>query len=179
MLAEELQVINANAPSWQAVRPMLSIALLLERDDAFVWHGWNKAQIEALLHQLPTHCTLVAGVWSVAENEQSEEHLVLSCVCEVVNGNVQTVRAFESLTGEDLPTIEHLEPGFEHALEIMRVVRQTIAPVAWALFTDKNTWDEWLYTGDEQAVDKGELLTSFAQQGRCVLMGSRAQQHTS
>ena len=178
MLAEELQVVNADAPSWQAVRPILSIALLLERDDAYVWHGWNKAQIVALLNQLPTPCTIVAGVWSVADNEQQAERIVFSCVCEIVNGEVQTVRTFEALTGEDLPTIEHLEPGFEHALEIMHVVRLSIAPVAWALFTDKNTWDEWVYTGDEQVVDKGKILTSFAQQGRCVLMGSQTQHHT-
>ncbi len=179
MLAEELQVVNADAPSWQAVRPILSIALLLERDDAHVWHGWNKAQIVALLNSLPAHCTLIAGVWSGAENEQQEERVVFSCVCEIVNGNVQTVRTFEALTGVDLPTLDNLEPGFEHALEIMRVVRLTIAPVAWALFTDKNTWDEWMYTGDEHVADKGKLLTSFARQGRCVLMGSQTQEHTS
>jgi hypothetical protein len=179
VLAEELQVVNADTPSWQAVRPMLSIALQLERDDSYVWHGWNKAQIVALLNQLPTHCTMVAAVWSVADTEQPEERLVLSCVCEIVNGNVQTVRTFEALTSEDLPTVEHVEAGFEHALEIMRVVRQTIAPVAWALFTDKNTWDEWVYTGDEQVVDKGKLLTTFVQQGRCVLMGSQTQQRAS
>ena len=179
MLAEELQIVNADAPSWQAVRPILSTALRLEHDDAYVWHGWNKAQIVALLNRLPSHCTIIAGVWSVAENTPPEEHLVLSCVCEIVNGNVQTVRTFEALTGEGLPTVEQLEPGFEHALEIMRVVRQTIAPVAWALFTDKNTWDEWLYTGDEHVVDKGELLASFTHQGRCVLMGSQTQQHMS
>ncbi len=179
MLAEELQIVNADAPSWQAVRQLLSIALLLERDDAYVWHGWNKAQIVALFSQLPPHCTIVAGVWSVAENEQPEERLVLSCVCEIVGGEVQTVRTFEALMGEDLPPVEHLEPGFEHALEILRVVRLAIAPVAWALFTDKNTWDEWMYTGDEHVVDKGGLLTAFAQQGRCVLMGSQTQQRTS
>ncbi len=178
MIAEELQVVNADALSWQAVHPLLSIALLLERDDAYVWHGWNKAQIMALLDQLPAHCTIIAGVWSVADNEQPEEHLVLSCVCEIVNGNVQTVRTFEALISENLPTVEHVEPGFEHALEIMRVVRLTIAPVALALFTDKNTWDEWMYTGDEHVIDKGKLLTSFAQQGRCVLMGSQTQHHT-
>ena len=179
MLAEELQVVDADAPSWQAIRPMLSIALLLEHDDAYVWHGWNKAQIVAMLNQLPAHCTLVVGVWSVADDGQPEEHLVLSCICEIVNGDVQTVRTFETLMSDDLPTAEHLEPGFEHALEIMRVVRLTIAPVAWALFTDKNTWNEWVYTGDEHVVDKGELLASFAQQGRCVLMGSQTQQRTS
>lgn len=178
MLAEELQVVNADTPSWQAVRPILAIALLLERDDTYIWHGWNKAQIVALLNQLPVHCTILAGVWSVTDNEQQEEHVVFSCVCEIVNGEVQTVRTFEALTGEDLPSFEHLEPGFEHALEIMRVVRLTIAPVAWALFTDKNTWDEWVYTGNEHGVDKGELLAAFAQQGRCVLMGNQTQQRT-
>ena len=179
MLAEELQIINANTLSWQAVRPMLSIAMRLESDDIYVWHGWNKAQITALLHQLPAHCTILAGVWSDDGNEQQEEHIVFSCVCEIVNGEVSTIRTFESLSSESLPSVELLEPGFEHALEIMRVVRLTIAPVAWALFTDKSTWDEWIYTGDEHAIDKGPLLASLAQQGRCVLMGSQAQQHTS
>ncbi|GAC1430555.1 MAG: hypothetical protein PVS3B3_10670 [Ktedonobacteraceae bacterium] len=178
MLAEELHIVNADAPSWQAVRPILSIALLLERDDTYVWHGWNKAQILALLNQLPVHCTILAGVWSIADDEQQNEVIVFSCVCEVVNGEVQTVRTFEALTSADLPTFENLEPGFEDAQKIMRVVRSTIAPVAWALFTDKNTWDEWVYTGNEHVVDKGELLASFAQQGRCVLMGSQTQHYT-
>ena len=147
----------------------------LEQDDSYTWHGWSKTQITAFLKQLPVHCTVLGGVWSVATNEQQQEKLVFSCVCEVVHGEVQTVRTFEALTDADLPHFEDLEPGFEHALEIIRVVRQTIAPVAWALFTDKSTWDEWLYTGDEQIVDKGSLLASLSQQGRCVLMGSQAQ----
>lgn len=175
MLAEELQIVNANTPSWQAVRPMLSIALRLEQDDTYVWHGWNKAQITTLLNSLPTHCTILAGVWSVADDIQQKESIVFSCICEIIDGEVRTVRTFEALTSQDLPTFENLEPGFEHALEIMRVVRLTIAPVAWALFTDKDTWDEWVYTGDERVVDKGKLLASFAQQGRCVLIGSQTQ----
>ena len=179
MLAEELQIVNADTPSWQTVRPMLSIALRLENDDAYVWHGWNKAQITALLQQLPAHCTLLAGVWSDDENGQQEERIIFSCVCEIVNGEVSTIRTFEALSGESLPSFEHLEPGFEHALEIMRVVRLAIAPVAWALFTDKTTWDEWVYAGDEYVIDKGTLLASLAEQGRCVLMGSQAQQHMS
>ena len=176
MLAEELQIINADALSWQAVRPLLSIAMRLESDDAYVWHGWNKAQITVMLNQLPTHCTIIAGVWS--DDESQVERIVFSCICEIVNGEVKTVRTFEALSDENLPALEHLEPGFEHALEIMRVVRVSVAPVAWALFTDKHTWDEWIYTGDEHIVDKSALLASFAQQGRCVLMGSQAQQHT-
>ncbi len=175
MLAEELHIVNADAPSWQAVRPMLSIALQLEQDDTYVWHGWDKAQIMTLLNHLPAHCTILAGVWSGADDRQPKESIVFSCICEIIDGEVRTVRTFEALTGEDLPTFERLEPGFEHALEIMRVVRHTIAPVAWALFTDKDTWDEWVYTGDKHVVDKGKLLASFAQQGRCVLMGSQTQ----
>ncbi len=173
MLAEELHIVDADTPSWQAVRPFLSIALRLEQDDTYVWHGWNKAQIMTLLNHLPAHCTILICVWSVADDIQQKESIVFSCICEVVDGEVRTIRTFEALTGEDLPTFENLEPGFEHALEIMRVVRLTIAPVAWALFTDKDTWDEWVYTSDERVVDKGKLLTSFAQQGRCVLMGSQ------
>ncbi len=172
MLAEELQIVNADAPSWQAIRPLLSIATRLESDDTYVWHGWNKAQITAMLNQLPAHCTIIAGVWS--DDEQHIERIVFSCICEIVNGEVKTVRTFAALADENLPVLEHLEPGFEHALEIMRVVRVSIAPVAWALFTDKNTWDEWMYTGDEHEIDKGSLLAAFAQQGRCVLMGSQA-----
>ncbi len=176
MLAEELHIVNADAPSWQVVRPLLTIAMRLEQDDAYTWHGWSKARISEFLKQLPMHCTILAGVWSATSTEQQQD-LVFSCVCEVVHGEVQTVRTFEALISEDLPTFKDLEPGFEHALEIIRVVRQTIAPVAWAFFTDKTTWDEWLYTGDERVVDKGALLASFAQQGRCVLMGSQTQQH--
>jgi hypothetical protein len=151
--------------------------MLLEQDESLVWHGWNKAQISTFLAGLPNHCTVLAGVWEVSENEAQQEQLVLSCVCEVANGNVQSVHTFESLRGETLPALQELEPGFEHALEIMRVVRQTIAPVAWAIFTDKMTWDEWVYSGGEIVIHKGEILAALAAQGRCVLMGSQARNH--
>ncbi|GAC1389104.1 MAG: hypothetical protein NVSMB38_02150 [Ktedonobacteraceae bacterium] len=177
MLAEELHVLDANSLLWQAIRSLLTIAMRLEQDDTYMWHGWNKEQITTFLKQLPMHCTLLAGVWATDENEQQQERVVFGCVCEVVNGEVQSVRTFEALTGGELPPLQELEPGFEHALEIMRVVRQSIAPVAWALFTDKATWDEWVYTGDERVIDKGELLAAFARQGRCVLMGSQTQHH--
>src|SRR6266568_48005 len=70
--------------------------------------------------------------------------------------------------------VKHLEPGFEDAFEIIRVARAQVAPVAWGLFTDKTTWDEWLFAsnGDEGVIDKGELLASFARKGRCVLLSS-------
>jgi len=176
VLAEELHIVDANAPLWKAVRPLLTVAMRLEQDDAYVWHGWNKEQITLCLQQLPRHCTILAGVWSADEDEQQQESVVFGCICEIVNGEVQSIRTFEFLIDEGLPSVEELEPGFEHALEIMRVVRQAIAPVAWALFTDKATWDEWVFAGDERVVDKGEVLATLARQGRCVLMGSQTQQ---
>ncbi len=174
VLAEELHIVDANAPSWPLIRPLLNSVMLLEQNDTLIWHGWNKAQIATFLTQLPAHCTILAGVWSASTDEQQQEQLVLSCVCEIVNGEIQTVRTFETLTDAGLPSLQELEPGSEHALEIMRVVRQTIAPVAWALFTDKATWDEWVYSGTENVLDKGALLAFLAAQGRCVLMGSQA-----
>ncbi len=174
MLAEELHVIDADAPSWPGIRPLLHAAMLLEQNESLVWHGWNRAQISTFLTSLPAHCTILAGVWEVSDDEVQQEQLVLSCVCEITNGDVQSIRTFESLRGEALPVLQELEPGFEHALEIMRVVRQTVAPVAWAIFTDKTTWDEWVYSGDENVIHKGEMLAALAAQGRCVLMGSQA-----
>ena len=49
----------------------------------------------------------------------------------------------------------------------MRVVRLQVAPVEWALFIDKVTWDEWLFAdgADGSVIDKGELLISFARRG--------------
>ncbi len=179
MLAEELLVFDADSELWPAVRPLLNIALRLESyDDTYVWHGWNKEQIHQFLQRLPTPCTLVVGVWEMEAEEHTalgHESLILGCVCEVVGGQVCSIRTFEALTDANLPSVEELEPGFEHAREIMRVVQTQVAPVAWALFTDKKTWDEWLFgDGNEgQAVDKGTLLASFARQGRCVLMGSQ------
>ena len=177
MLAEELHVIDADSPSWPGIRPLLHAAMLLEQNDNLVWHGWNKAQISAFLAGLPTHCAILAGVWTVSDDAAQQEQLVLSCVCEIANGEVQSVRTFESLRGETLPALQELEPGFEHALEIMRIVRQAVAPVAWAIFTDKTTWDEWVYSGDENVINKGEMLAALASQGRCVLMGSQARNH--
>jgi hypothetical protein len=52
----------------------------------------------------------------------------------------------------------------------MRITGIQVAPVAWALFTDQTTWNEWLFAED----DKDELIASLAKQGRCVLMGSQA-----
>ncbi len=78
-----------------------------------------------------------------------------------------------------LKPADHLEPGIDDALEIMRAARTLTSVVAWALFIEKTAWDEWLFaSGDDGAViDKGELLASYARQGRCVLMGSRTAHH--
>lgn len=41
---EELVVLDAESTLWKAVRPLLDVALRLEQDGAYVWHGWNKQQ---------------------------------------------------------------------------------------------------------------------------------------
>jgi hypothetical protein len=183
LLAEELSIIDADSPLWSAARPLLAVALQLEQNgDTYVWHGWNKMQIEGFLKSLPLHCTLVVGVWETTEGEngsQDHEALVMGVVCEVLDGQIQTLRTFAALSAVSLPPLEELEPGFEHAREILRAVKVEVAPVAWAMFTDKTTWDEWLLTtaDDDGVVDKGQLLTTFARQGRCVFMGSEASHH--
>jgi hypothetical protein len=179
VLAGEFLVIDADAPLWRAVRPLLDLALRLEQnDEAYAWHGWSKRQIDAFLRGLPEHCTLVVGVWETLDEQASTEResLVLGCVCEVMEGQVRSLRTFEAFSGLGLPALERLEPGLEHALDVMRFARTQVAPVAWALFTDRATWDEWLFT-DDQDEDKGELLATFARHGRCVLMGSQTAHH--
>ena len=179
MLTEELLVLDGDSVSWRAARPLLNVALRLELDDeSYSWHGWNKDQINVFLKHLPPLCSLVVGVWEIVAETNGigeREHLTLGLVCEVVEGEVRSVRTFESLATAGLKSVEQLEPGIEDALEIMRVVRMQVAPVAWALFTDKITWDEWLFTSgaDGAVIDKGELLVSFVRQGRCVLLGGR------
>ena len=66
-----------------------------------------------------------------------------------------------------------LEPGIDDAWEIIRQTEKLVAPVAWALFTEKSTWDEWLFASEDDGnvVDKGQQLTTFTRQGRCVLLG--------
>ena len=179
MLAEEFVVVDGASPLWATARPLLDVALQLEQqDDSHVWHGWTKRQIVAFLQRLPTHCSLLVGVWQ-EEGQTQSETVKLGCVCEVKNGEVCSLRTFAALDDGTLPPVEQLEPGYQHALAIMRVVRGQVAPVAWALFTDKRTWDEWLFAegADGHAIDKGELLAELARQGRCVLMGSQTAKH--
>lgn len=180
MLAEEFLVVDSAGVLWQAVRPLLDVALRLDnRDETFTWHGWQKSQIKAFLAGLPSPCTLLAGVWETFPakgGEPAQDKLAVGLVCEVIQGEVRSLRTFESLVDAGLKPIEQLEIGMEDALEIMHYARRQVAPVAWALFTEKATWDEWLFSAaeDDGALDKGALLSRFVDEGRCVLMGSRA-----
>jgi hypothetical protein len=182
VLAEELVIIDTTSSLWSAVRPLVDVALQIEQqDNTYSWHGWSKEHITAFLRSLPAHCTLLVGVWQVdATAVDMHEQLLLGCVCEVVDGAVSSVRTFDALVEAGLPPIAQLEPGYIHAQELMRITREQVAPVAWALFTDKMTWDEWILTDvdNEHSFDKKDLLTSLTQQGRCVLLGSQvASQH--
>lgn len=175
MLAQGLLIRDIDASLPDTIRPLLEAARQLEmNDDTYSWRGWSRLSINAFLKRLPAHCTLVVGVWET-DDVREHEVLILGCVCEVANGEVSSIRTFEAFTGGDLPAVEQLEPGVEHAFKIMNVVRMQVAPVAWALFTDKTTWEQWLFaTGnDSGTLDKGELLASLVRQGRCVLMGSQ------
>jgi hypothetical protein len=172
VLADELLVIDVDSPLWPAARPLLNAALNLEQNDAsYSWHGWNRQQINTFLNNVPSSCSLLVGVWETG-SEDGYEYLTLGIACEIVEGEVRSIRTFEALIAAGLKPIKQLEPGYEDALEIMRAARVQIAPVAWALFTDQTTWNEWLFAcaDDGGVIDKGELLASFARQGRCVLL---------
>ncbi len=181
MLAEELVVIDADSALWDTVRPLLDAALRLEQNGPdYSWHGWNKQQVDAFLKRLPSTCSLIAGVWETASPEESnivgDEKLVLGVVCEVVEGEIRSVRTFEALSEAGLKPARELEPGLDDALEIMRAAGDSIAPVAWALFTDRATWNEWIFDvpAGSGSINKGAMLAAFARQGRCVLLGTQA-----
>ena len=159
MLAEELLILDGESPLWQVVRPILDAALRLEQnDDAYSWHGWSKQQISAFLQSLPPRCSLVVGVWEAEDEVRcrrcfEHEPLVLGVVCEVVAGEVCSIRTFEALAADGLKPAQQLEPGIEDALEIMRHAKKQVAPVAWALFTDRTTWNEWLLAESDAGND--------------------------
>ncbi len=183
MLAEELVVIDGDSRLWAAARPLLDVALQLEQnDDSYSWHGWDKEQISIFLKNLPSLCGLVLGVWETVpglEDEQAREELQLGIVCEVVDGEVHSIRTFEALVASGLKPVAELEPGIDDALEIMQVAQNQVAAVAWALFIEKAAWDEWLFaSGNEGTViDKSEVLAALARQGRCVILGSQVGYH--
>lgn len=178
MLAENFVILDPEASLWNTMRPLLDSVLQLDLEEqSYVWHGWRKEPIETFLKRLPAHCALLVGVWDAegmgeeVGDDQEREILAVGCICEVHNGKICSIRTFEALTHSDpsLPAATELEPGYQHAVELMRATRMQVAPVAWALFTDRETWNEWLFTED----DKNELIASLARQGRCVLMGSQ------
>ncbi len=178
MLVEDLSIVDGASPLWETMRPMLDAALRLETgDDTTVWHGWNKAQVETFLRRSPHHCCVVVAAWETLHDEQHAERDVLRVgwVGELLDGQVCAIHTLDTLTIVGLPHIHDLEPGYEHARAIMRAVHAGIAPVAWAIFTDKTTWDEWLFATDSEGgvIDKSALLRSLSQQGRCVLLGSQ------
>lgn len=202
MLAEDVVVLDADARLWRPMQPLWDAALQLSRGNENArWHSWSKQEIIRFLRELPAHCSLFVGVWDMLPDGNGEERelLVAGCVCEVVAGEIRTIRTIEALYETrhptvtehaglaGLPPVEQLEPGYEHALALLGVARKQIAPVAWALFTDKATWDEWLFGGTEsgedavaskgEVIDKGEQLAKLALQGRCVLMGSQTSAH--
>lgn len=189
MLAEELTVLDVDSPLWTTARPLLDAALLLEQnDETFFWHGWDKRQINQFLASLPVQSTLVVGVWDIFREEEDgsgeqveRELLTIGIVCEVMHGVVQSLRTFNALLNTGLKPVAQLEPGIEDATEILRLVKREIAPAAWALFTDRATWNEWIFadSDENQSINKGELLTAFAQQGRCVLLGGQTAHHHS
>ncbi len=179
MFAEEFLVVDGDSPLWGALGPLLNVALRLDQSDgSMIWHGWRKSPIERFLGQLPSPCSLLVCVWEPTsiDEEIGSERLVLGALCEVVNAEVRTVRSVQALFAEGTRSIVEMEPGISDAMELMRLAKREVAPVAWGLFTDKRTWDEWLLTeisGEPPSpVDKEDLLASLARQGRCVLLGS-------
>ncbi len=92
VLAEELTVLDAGSPLWNAVRPVLHAALRLEQnDESYIWYGWQKQYIDTFLKSLPAKCSLLVGVWETiptTENDTEHEQLVLGAVCECWPGRV-------------------------------------------------------------------------------------------
>jgi hypothetical protein len=179
LIAEKCMIIDSVSPLWLSASHLLDVAVRLDQNgETYSWNGWNKQQIRDFLNSLPERSCLVVGVWeTISETEGSPEgeKLVIGLICEVINGEVSSLRTFDVLTISGLKPSNQLEPGIDDAQEIIRLTEKHVAPVAWALFTEKSTWDEWLFTGGGEGIvlDKGQQLTAFAHQGRCVLMGSQ------
>jgi hypothetical protein len=179
LLAKEFIVFDSDSALWLPVSTLLEIAQRFDQnDETFSWNGWRKQPIRDFLNSLPSPSSIVAGVWeTIPEKEGSPEceNLVIGLICEIINGKVFSVRTFDALTVGGLKSANQLEPGIEDAREIIRQTEKLVAPVAWAIFTEKSAWDELLFAGEEDGivVGKGQQLTTFTSQGRCVLMGSQ------
>jgi hypothetical protein len=176
VFADEFAVLDGDSPLWKAAHPLLQVALQLEQQEGMSWHGWQLAPIEQLLQKLPSPCSLVLGVW---ETHEDSEHLVQGLVFEVIEGEVKTIRTLEALVPHGLKPPQELEAGIDDAFEILRIVKRQIAPTAWALFTEKPAWDEWLLSDNlaGQPISKADLLSTMTEKGRCVLLGTQAPRH--
>ncbi len=77
------------------------------------------------------------------------------------------------MKADGLKPSDQLEPGIDDAREIILHAERVVAPVAWALFLEKTTWEEWLFTQSDEGIvlEKGQQLMDLAHQGRCVLLG--------
>jgi len=183
VFAEEIEILDGDSPHFRPIRPLLGAALQLDRsEDGYTWHGWQRKYLTSFLASLPERCSLLVGVWEAlpeAGQQEEFERLALGCVLEVSEGEVRSVRTFDALVKDRLKPVEQLEAGYEDALELMRLARAQVAPVAWAVFMDKTSWEEWLFTEGREGepVNKGELLAELARKGRCVLMGSQVNHH--
>ena len=180
LLAKEFRVIDETSPLWMCCSSLLDIAMCFDHsDETYSWNGWSKQQIRNFLQALPSRSSIVVGVWDTLcekEGDTKREELVIGLVCEVINGEVHSIRTFDALNVDGLKPSDGLEPGIDDAREIILHTERAVAPVAWALFMEKSTWDEWLFaSADENAVlEKGPQLIELAHQGRCVLMRSKA-----
>jgi hypothetical protein len=178
LLAEKFIVIDSDSSLWLSARPLLDIVLRFDQiDETYSWNGWSKQQIRDFLNCLPSRSSLVVGVWETLlakEGSPECENLVIDLICEIIDGEVCSVRTFDVLTVGGLKPSIQLEPGIDDAREIIRQTEKLVAPVAWALFTEKSTWDKWLFAGKDDGigVDKGQQLATFIRQGRCVLLGN-------
>ncbi len=179
MIAEEFMVIDDSSPLWQSCSSLMDVALRIDgSDDGYSWNGWNKQQIRNFLHSLPSKSSIVLGVWEMScgkEHYSEREELAIGLVFEVIDGDVYSVRTFDALKADGLKPSNQLEAGIDDAREIIRHAEKVVAPVAWALFLEKTTWDEWLFETidiDAQA-DKAQQLEVMTNQGRCVILGSK------
>lgn len=185
MFAEEIEILDGDPPLLRFIGPLFDVAMRLDlSEEGYTWHGWERASISRFLESLPARCSLLVGVWVTlpgAGEQEEVERLAFGCVLEVVEGEIRSVRTFDALLKNGLKPVEQLEASYEDALELVRLARAQVAPVAWALFIDKKGWDEWLFSEEEgehgEPLDKGEQLAGLARKGRCVLMGSQVNHH--
>lgn len=183
MLAEEFKVIDSDSTLWLSSNSLLDIVRRFEeQNEAYSWNGWNNQQIRNFLQSLPARSSIVVGVWeTIAEKDGSaeSEKLVIGLICEVIHGEVYSIRTFDALSSDGLKPSNQLEPGIDDARKIILYTEKLVAPVAWALFTEKTTWDELLFSSVDNGtvVDKAQQLAALIHQGRCVIMGNKTKYH--